>query len=271
ASDVPGEQAWPTQPVPVRPPPLAAQRLRPEDAWGLTPWDRGRCRDAIAALRHEGLFTPPSLEGTLVYPGYAGGTNWGGVAIDPVRRLAVLSVSNLPFFVRLIPRADFDREKAAGAGATREFAPQRGAPYGLVRGPLLSPLGLPCNPPPWGELLAVSLDSGEIAWKVPFGSHPDAIPIRLPVRLGVPALGGSIVTAGGVVFAGGSMDGHLRAYDVATGRELWSDALPAGGNATPMTYRLAPDGPQYVVIAAGGHGKLGTRRGDRVLAWALPD
>ena len=270
-SDVPGEEAWPTQPFPLQPPPLAAQRLRPEDAWGLTPWDRGRCRDRIAALRNEGIFTPPSLQGTLMSPGNAGGSNWGSVAIGPERRLAVLNQTHLAFVVRLIPRADFEREKAAGRGplGLREFAPQEGTPYGLVREPLRSPLQLPCNPPPWGTLAAVSLDDGAVRWEVPLGSSPDRVPVSLPIRPGLPNLGGPLATAGGLVFVAAAMDGVLRAFDVETGAELWEDRLPAGGNATPVTY-VGPSGRQFVVIAAGGHGKLGTRRGDWVVAYALP-
>jgi len=139
----------------------------------------------------------------------------------------------------------------------------------MVREPIQSPLQLPCNPPPWGTLAAVSLDDGAIRWQVPLGSSPDILPVPLPIRPGLPNLGGPIVTAGGLVFVSASMDGYLRAFDVETGAELWSDRLPAGGNATPMTY-LGPSGRQFVVIAAGGHGKLGTRRGDSVVAYALP-
>ena len=270
-SDVPGEQTSPTQPFPTVMPSLVPQRLRPEDAWGVTPLDRKICRDKIAALRNEGLFTPPSLQGTLMVPGNAGGSNWGSVAIEPTRRVAVLNTTNLPFSVRLIPRDQFEREKEAGGGLLnlREFAPQAGTPYGMVRQPLLSPLLLPCSPPPWGTLAAVSLDDAKILWQVPLGTVPDKLPVSLPVTMGLPNLGGPLVTAGGLVFIGAAMDGDLRAFDVAIGEELWRQHLPAAGNANPMTYRAA-DGKQYVVIAAGGHGKLGTRRGDFVVAFALP-
>ena len=271
-TDVPGEQTWPTQPFPTKPAALVPQRLRPEDAFGLTPWDRGKCRDRIAALRNDGIFTPPSLQGTLMYPGNAGGTNWGSLAIEPSRRVAILNMSNLPFVVRLIPRADFEREKSVGRGLLelREFSAQDGTPYAMVREPLQGPLLMPCAPPPWGTLAAVSLDSGEILWQVPLGSVPDLLRIPLPVTVGLPNLGGPLVTAGGIAFISASMDGTLRAFDVETGAELWHDRLPAGGNANPMTYRLSANGKQYVVIAAGGHGKLGTRRGDYVVAYALP-
>ena len=269
-SDVPGEATSPTQPIPSAPPPLVPQTLRPEDAWGVTPWDRGKCREKIASLRNEGLYTPPSLQGTVMYPGNAGGTNWGSVAIDAKRRLLVTNVMNLAYEVRLVPRADFERERAAGRGllGLREWAPQEGTPFGLMRTPLLSPLSLPCTPPPWGSVVAVSLDDGRIVWKQPFGTVPDQLRIPIPVTIGLPNMAGPLATASGVVFLGASMDGYLRAFDIETGAELWRDRLPAGGNANPMTYTA--NGKQYVVIAAGGHGKLGTRRGDWVVAYALP-
>jgi quinoprotein glucose dehydrogenase len=269
ASDVPGESAWPTQPFPLVPAPFVPQRLRPEDAWGLTPWDRARCRKRLARLRNEGIFTPPSLRGTLVYPAHTGGANWGGVAVDLERRILVVNATNLAFEVRLIPRSDFESERSGGEALLREYAPQAGTPFGMVREPVLSPFKLPCNPPPWGTLTALSLESGEVLWQRPLGTVPDLVRLPLPIEFGLPNLGGPIATAGGLVFIGAAMDGILRAFDIETGEELWSDRLPAGGNATPMTY-LGPDGRQYLAIAAGGHGKLGTRRGDHVLAWALP-
>jgi quinoprotein glucose dehydrogenase len=266
-TDVAGESASPTQPFPVAPPPLVPHRLSPDEAFGLTPWDRARCRDAIAALRNDGIFTPPSLRGTLMFPGYAGGSNWGGVAVDPRRGVAFANTTRLAMFVRLLPREGFEDRDSALV----ERAPQRGTPYAMERGPLLSPLGLPCNPPPWGALSAVDLASGRILWEVTHGSVPDALPVSLPfVRLGTPSLGGPLATAGGLVFVAAAMDDYLRAFDADTGEELWRAALPAGGQATPMSYRARAGGRQYVVIAAGGHGKLGTRRGDHLLAFALP-
>jgi len=267
-SDVPGEMASPTQPVPSLPPPLVPQTLRPEDAYGLTSWDRARCREKLAALRNEGMFTPPSLRGTLMYPGNAGGVNWGSVAVDPRRRVAYFNATNLAFEVRLIPRADYEREKAEGRGllGLDEFAPMLGTPYGMLRRPLLGPIA-PCTPPPWGFMGAFSLDTGEILWRVPLGATPDRVPVTL-FEQGLPSLSGVLVTAGGLVISGHTADGFLRAHDAETGAELWRDRLPAAGAANPMTYELA--GRQYVVIAAGGHGKLGTRRGDWVVAYALP-
>jgi quinoprotein glucose dehydrogenase len=271
ASDVPSERAHPTQPFPSHFPALVPQRLAAADAYGLTPLDRASCRERIAALRNEGLFTPPSTRGTLLYPGIAGGVNWGSVSVDPSRHLAISNQTNLAYAVRLIPRADFEGEQRAGGGllGVREFSAQEGTPFGLLREPLLSPLSLPCNPPPWGTLSAIELDSGKRLWQVPLGTVPDVIRIPLPIHFGLPNLGGSLVTAGGLVFIAAAMDGVFRAFDLDSGAELWSERLPAGGNATPMTYR-AGDGRQYVVISAGGHGKIGTRRGDFVVAYSLP-
>jgi quinoprotein glucose dehydrogenase len=168
---------------------------------------------------------------------------------------------------RLIPRADYEREKAAGGGTASEFAPMLGTPYGMEREPVLSPFGIPCAPPPWGVMGAVSLETGAILWKVPLGTVPDRIPFPL-FEQGLPSLSGVLVTAGRLVVSGNTTDGYLRAHDAETGAELWRDRLPAAGAANPMTYEVG--GRQYVVIAAGGHGKLGTRRGDWVVAYALP-
>jgi hypothetical protein len=148
----------------------------------------------------------------------------------------------------------------------------RGTPYGVFRVPaLLSPLELPCTKPPWGALLAVDTATGEVKWDVPLGTVQDLAPVPLPIRWGTPNLGGPMVTDGGLVFIGAAMDNYLRAFDVETGQELWKGRLPAGGQATPMTYRSTENGRQFVVIAAGGHGRLGTDIGDSVVAFALPD
>jgi quinoprotein glucose dehydrogenase len=274
ASRVPGEEAWPTQPFPTRPPPLHPTQLSPDaEAFGLTPWDRGICRDRLAELRHEGMFTPPDLDWTLAYPSNAGGSNWGSAAFDPVRNLLVLNQTLVPFAVKLIPRERFEAEKQAARESgdeLTEFAAQEGTPYGMARRPVLGPLGVPCNRPPWGTLLAVDLATGEKRFEVPLGTVRDLAPLPIPIRWGTPNLGGPLLTASGLVFIGAAMDDYLRAFDVGSGEELWKGRLPAGGQATPMTYRLREDGRQFVVIAAGGHGKLGTTLGDTVVAFALP-
>jgi len=266
---VPGEQTSPTQPFPTAPPALVPHTLTPDDAWGLTFWDRGRCRERIAALRSEGVFTPPSLAGTVMFPGNIGGGNWSGVAFEPERGLLLVNTNNVPFVVRLIPRERYEAERRAVKPGV-ELAPQTWTPYGMSREPLLSPFGLPCNPPPWGKLAAIELATGKIRWEIPLGTGRDR-PIPIPLRLGTPNFGGAITTAGDLVFIGAAMDNYLRAFAVDTGEELWKGRLPAGGQATPLTYRLHENGKQYVVIAAGGHGRMGTTVGDSVVAFALPD
>jgi len=272
ASDIPGEQASATQPFPIAPPPLVSHnRVRAEDAWGLTFWDRGKCREKIAGLRSEGIYTPPSLKGSLMYPGYAGGSNWGSLAFDSRRQWAIVPVIQLAMVVTLIPTADVRPQARSGDYPESEFAIQSGTPYGMRREALLSPLGLPCTAPPWGSLAAVDLRAGLIKWQVPLGTTEDLAPFFVPTRaLGTPSAGGPIVTAGGVIFIGAAMDNYLRAFDVETGKELWKGRLPAGGQATPMTYRAGPGNRQFVVIAAGGHGGLGTQQGDAVIAFTLP-
>jgi quinoprotein glucose dehydrogenase len=265
---VPGEKLSPTQPFPVKPPPIGQRELSPEDAWGITPWDRRACRKWIESLRFDGIFTPPPLQGTLVFPGNGGGTNWGGVAVDPERQIVVTKVSNFAWVVTLIPTEEYERERAANPGV--EISPQRGTPYAMRRDILLSPLGIPCNPPPWGQLVAVDLQSGDIAWKVTLGTVRDIAPIPIPIKWGTPNLGGPLVTASGLIFIGATMDDYIRAFDIETGEELWKGRLPAGGQASPMSYRLRPDSKQFVVIAAGGHARGGTTLGGELMAYALP-
>lgn len=262
-SDVPGESASPTQPFPIAPPPLAPQKYTAADAWGPDDASRQWCRDAMSKLRTEGVFTPPSLTGSLLVPGNVGGMAWGGSAYDPTARLLFIPTNNLAAEVHLIPRAELDAERRAGRNLDGdwEFAEQRGTPYGMKRRMLRSPAGLPCVPPPWGVLNAVDADTGAVKWTVPtgqFGPVPGSI-----------ALGGPIATAGGVVFMAGTLDPSIRAYDSATGKELWKGDLPTSARSTPMTY-LGPDGKQYVVIAAGGHGIPGMGPlGDHLVAFAL--
>jgi len=271
ASHVAGEYAWPTQPFSALPPLTPQAPVRPEDAWGLTFWDRGKCRDLIASLRNEGIFTPPDTRGTLLQPGYAGGVNWGGVAFDQERGRIIAAVNLLPMMVTLLTPQEYAQQVSSGRYPFAEFARQAGAPYAMRRAALLSPWGLPCTAPPWGTLVSIDLHSNRIAWQVPLGSTEGIMPWFLPARdFGMPNMGGPIATAGDLVFVGAATDGYLRAFDIETGRELWKHKLPAGGQATPMTYRAGRLQRQYLVISAGGHGPLGTPRGDYVMAFALP-
>jgi quinoprotein glucose dehydrogenase len=268
-SDVPGERASATQPFPTFLPSVHPARVSASDAFGFTPWDRGVCREKLAALRNEGLFTPPSLGGSLQYPGTAGGVNWGGVAFDAGRGIAVMAVNRIPQAITLVPASE-EIAATPGGWPARLVFPQEGTPYRAVQEVVTSPFGVPCTPPPWGTLVAVDLAAGRIRWEIPFGTTRDQTPLPIDLELGLPSMGGPIVTAGGLVFIGASMDASLRAFDVETGELLWRERLPAGGQATPMTYRLRDDGRQFVVIAAGGHGTLDTPPGDWLVAYALP-
>jgi quinoprotein glucose dehydrogenase len=271
ASDVAGEMAAPTQPFPVAPPPLALQKVDVEKIAGSEA-DRKWCQERIAGLRSEGVFTPPSLRGSLLIPGNVGGMAWSGAAYDPVHRLLLVPVNNLAAEVRLIPRADMKREREAAGreiGGDWELATQEGTPYGMARRLLRAPGGWPCTPPPWGTLNAVDADTGAIRWTVPLGQTPALGPAGpAPPEHGTISLGGPIVTAGGVVFIGGTIDRGFRAFDVETGKELWKAELPTSARAMPMTYR-GPDGKQYVVISAGGHGLPIAPLDDVVTAFVL--
>ena len=271
-SDVPGETASATQPFPSSPPSLARTRLTTEDGWGATDEDREWCRKTMSGLRAEGIFTPPSLQGTLVIPGNVGGIAWGGLAYDRVNGLLVTPVNNLAAEVRLIRRVDEDAERKAGRlSGEFEYHPQRGTPFGVVRRLLLAPkTHLPCTPPPWGTLAAIRVATGEIAWQVPLGQLPGAENIPRAAEGGSIALGGPIVTAGGLVFAAGTLEPAIYAHDVRTGKLLWKGKLATSARSTPMTY-LGSDGRQYVVISAGGHGvPIGPPLGDYLVGFALP-
>jgi len=262
-SDIAGEESWPTQPASTIS--LVPEKLSVADAWGKDDKEKEWCAEKIKAARSGEIFTPPSLKGTLVFPSNVGGVNWGSAAYDPQRHLMFVDTNRLPIFVKLIPRSEFEsaRKNATEMDRLRgEFARQTGAPFAMFRTPLLAPSGLPCNAPPWGTIAAVDLFSGKKVWDVPLGS---LIP---GINTGTITLGGPMVTAGGLVFTAATMDNYLRAFDAETGKELWKYDLPAGGQATPMTYTL--DGKQFVVISAGGHGKLGTKQGDYVIAFTLP-
>ncbi len=259
----PGEQPSPTQPFPVAPPALARQSpVTPDDAWGVAWFDQRGCRRRIEAYRSGGMYAPPSVQDSLMHPGNAGGANWGGIAFDPQRQLALANTVNLPFVVALVPREQFAAQRADPRYAGFEFAEQRGTPYGMRRKPFVSALGIPCVKPPWGLLTAVDMSRGSIRWQVPLGQAP-----YVGITLGMPGFGGPIVTASGLVFIAASLDDRVRAFATDTGKLLWEDKLPAGGQATPMTYAVG--GRQYLVIAAGGY-KGASTRGDYLVAYALP-
>jgi quinoprotein glucose dehydrogenase len=268
-SDVPGEEAWPTQPVPTLPAPLGPTRLSPGELFGVSDSSRAWCRAQLAGVRSGGIFTPPSVQGTIIFPGNIGGSNWSGVALDPVRHLAIIPSNRIVTVVDLIARADV-HQRAMGGTRFDEFAPQSGTPYGARRRHLIAPDGVPCNSPPWGVLTAIDLETGATRWERPFGSISALAANAASKDWGSPNLGGAMVTASGVVFAGGAVDQRLHAFDVESGKELWSAELPAGVHASPMTFATRY-GEQFVVVAAGGHRELRDRTGDYIVAFALRD
>ncbi len=272
ASTVSGERASPTQPFNTVIPALSPQSLSLDSVWGPTPADREACLAQIRPLRNDGVFTPPSLEGTLQVPSNVGGAHWGGLTYDPVRNLAVIPVNRIPAFVQLIPIEKLDTAEVSKNQSRLgdQYTRMHGTPYVMRRRMITSPSRAPCTPPPWGALVAINLETGAKAWEVPLGDAGAIAPgaggtSKIP--LGAPNLGGPITTAGGVVFIGATMDPALRAFDIETGKELWKGKLPGGARATPMTYQLMPGGKQYVVVSVGGGDEWG--RGDYVVAFAL--
>ena len=267
----PGDHVAPTQPfseLSFRP----RKKLDGAQMWGATMFDQLACRIMFHRLRYEGPFTPPSLQGTLVFPGDLGMFEWGGIAVDPVHQIAIANPIAIPFVSRLIPRGPDNPPAPNGkhpAGSELGVQPMYGTPFGVNLGAFFSPIGIPCLQPPWGSMAAIDLKTNKIVWQHPVGTIRDEAPVPLPFRLGVPMLGGPIVTAGGVAFITSTMDYYIRAFDVRTGREIWKSRLPAGGQSDPMTY--SEGGRQFVVTADGGHGSFGTKLGDYVVAYALPD
>jgi quinoprotein glucose dehydrogenase len=267
-STVPGETTSPTQPFPVKPPPLVGTKLSKEDGWGPLGLGATESQEKIAGLHFEGMYTPPRVgEPTLMYPGNAGGTNWGGVAVDANRQILIANVLDMAWIVTLIPADEVAQARKDNPGV--EIGTQEGTPYGMRREMLISSLELPCSAPPWGTLAAIDLSSGDILWQEPLGTVRDLAPVPIPIKYGTPNLGGPMITGSGLIFIGATMDNYIRAFNIDTGAELWKRRLPAGGQATPMTYRIAEDQPQMVVIAAGGHGRMGSKLGDYVVAFKL--
>jgi quinoprotein glucose dehydrogenase len=266
-SDVPGEVTSPTQPFPVAPPPLVPQKLSADAVFGLNPVDHETCQGWIRSFRNEGIFTPPSLQGTVVVPGNIGGMTWSGYAFDPVHSLLVVPTNNIAGVAKLIPREKL--EEASQSGEDGDYARQTGAPYGMYRRFLQAASDLPCAPPPWGMLSAVDLNQGTIQWQVPLGSMQYFGGGHEPVPAGSIGFGGPIITASGLVFIANTFDPYIRGFDIQTGKELWKAQLPASGSATPMTYRVK--GKQYLVIAAGGHPRITEEAlNDALVAFTLP-
>ena len=259
-----GEAPSPTQPFPTHVPVLVPQTISPDDVFGLIPFrDRAVCREQLGAARNEGLYTPPSTRGTIIFPFTGGGVNWGGAAFDPISQILYANTSRAVHIVKLISRADAENFKPPPG---HDFGAQRGAPFAMTRAVAVSPLGMPCNKPPWGALVAVDLKAGKILWQSSVGTAEDRAPLGIAFNWGTPLSNGVLITAGGLVFTG-ALDAYLRAFDAGSGAELWQGRLPVPGVANPMTYSW--NGEQYVVIAAGGHSEAGTSIGDSVVAFRL--
>ncbi len=269
----PGDYLSPTQPfsaISVLGPDLTESRM-----WGITPLDQLWCRIRFKRARYEGLFTPPGEWPTINYPGSIGAISWGGLAIDRQRQLIIFNSNSIAYYMQLVPRAQAPEIwRALGGPVSYQWLPMEGTPYVARIQPFLSPLEIPCNAPPWGHLQALDLVNGKVVWQRSIGTARDSGPLGypsgLPIPIGTPAQGGPIATASGITFLAATADRYLRAFDSSTGQELWRGRLPAGGQATPMTYVSPVSGRQFVVVAAGGHPALKSKRGDFLVAFALP-
>jgi quinoprotein glucose dehydrogenase len=247
-SDVPGEQTWPTQPAPLKPPPLSLQRFTENEATTISPEAHAFVLGRLKEFRHGEAYVPPSVRGTVVVPGFHGGATWSGASFDPTSGYLFVNTNNTPYL-----------------SAVKEHSP---GDYRLVGyGYFNDAEGYPAIKPPWGQLTAIDLNTGEFAWRVTLGEFAELTKRGVP-QTGTENFGGTIVTAGGLVFIGGTKDEKFHAFDKSTGKLLWEESLPAGGYATPCTYSV--NGKQYVAIAAGGGGKLKTKAGDSFVAFALP-
>lgn len=273
-----GERLSPTQPFSTGLPSFRGPTLRESDMWGMTPFDQLLCRIRFRNARYEGTLTPVSLGTTILDPGYSGGINWGSVSVDVDRGIMLVNWMRVPTRVELVTREEgqargyklFDGTKSQGA----PNHPMENTPFAAQPGPFLSPLGIPCSAPPWGLITAVDLVSGKTIWSKPLGTGRDSGPLgvrsHLPLTMGVPNSGGSVTTRGGLVFIGASVDSMFRAFDTTTGEQRWQTDLPGAGLATPMTFKSARSGRQFVVIAAGGRPSLNTRLSTKIVAFALP-
>ena len=271
-----GEKYAPTQRVSVGMPQIGTQTLTEADMWGATPLDQLICRIKFKSMRYEGLFTAPSTDVSLSFPGSLGGMNWGGISADPNNHLIFVNDMRLGLWVQMMPQkpkatlSDGGEQPNTGMGQV----PLGGTPYAVIKDRFMSPLGIPCQKPPFGTLSAIDMQTQQVVWQVPVGTVQDTGPLgikmRLPLPVGLPTLGGSLSTQGGLVFFAGTQDYYLRAWNTANGQEIWKSRLPVGSQGGPMTYQSPKTGKQYVLISAGG-ARQSPDRGDYVIAYALPD
>ncbi|PNU06602.1 dehydrogenase [Novosphingobium guangzhouense] len=262
-----GQRLAPTQPFSALS--LDTDRIKESDMWGGTIFDQMACRIAFKSMHYEGPFTPVGFKKTLIYPGYYGGFNWGGGAIDERTGTLYVNDIRMPQWGRFVHREDA-HIRGLKPTTEGEYSEQKGTPYGVERSMFLSPTGVPCIAPPYGSMAAIDLTTGKKRWQVPAGSLEDS-PAKpsIHIPLGLPTLGGPLVTAGGLTFFSGTMDSYLRAFDNRSGKVVWQGRLPVGSQAAPMTYMQ--NGKQYIVVTAGGQTRTGTNenRGDYVIAYSL--
>ncbi|MPT47958.1 MAG: glucose/quinate/shikimate family membrane-bound PQQ-dependent dehydrogenase [Sphingobium sp.] len=276
-ANIPGEPYSKTQPRSVGMPQIGAQTLTEADMWGATPFDQLLCRIAFKSMRYDGLYTAPGTDLSLSFPGSLGGMNWGGLSVDPNSQTLYANDMRLGLWSQMIPQTkEAQSQKNNGGEAVNAgmgAVPMAGTPYAVNKNRFLSALGIPCQAPPYGTLTAIDMKTRAIKWQVPVGTVRDTGPMGirmgLPIPIGMPTLGGTLTTQGGLVFIAGTQDFYLRAFDSGTGKELWKGRLPVGSQGGPMTYRSPRTGKQYVVITAGG-ARQSPDRGDYVIAYRLP-
>ncbi|WP_110668756.1 membrane-bound PQQ-dependent dehydrogenase, glucose/quinate/shikimate family [Salinicola halophilus] len=275
-ASIPNENYALKQPLSVGMPQIGAQTLTEADMWGATPFDQLMCRYIFKGYRYEGLYTAPDTDYSLSFPGSLGGMNWGGVSFDPTADTLYVNDMRLGLYVHMEPQdegaeaSDGDESVNAGMGAV----PLKGTPYSVIKDRFLSPLGIPCQEPPFGSLTSIDMKTRSVNWEVPLGTVQDTQlfgqKMHLPIPIGMPTIGGSMTTQGGLTFFAATQDYWLRAFDSATGEQLWKARLPVGSQGTPISYVSPETGKQYVIISAGG-ARQSPDRGDYVVAYALPD
>lgn len=276
AGPIEGEPYSPTQPKSVGMPEIGAQTLTEADMWGATPFDQLMCRIGFKSMRYEGLYTAPGTDLSLSFPGSLGGMNWGGISADPNNNLIFLNDMRLGLWIRMVPQEAKAKLSDGGEAPNTGMGqvPLGGTPYAVIKDRFMSPLGIPCQRPPFGTLTAVDLKTQKIAWQVPVGTVQDTGPfgirMKAPIPVGLPTLGSTLATQGGLVFFAGTQDFYLRAWDAANGKEVWKERLPVGSQGGPISYKSPKTGRQYVVISAGG-ARQSPDRGDYVIAYALPE
>jgi len=276
ASNIPNEPYSLTQPLSVGMPQIGAQHLTESDMWGATPFDQLLCRISFKKMRYDGLYTAPGTDVSLSFPGSLGGMNWGSISTDPVHGFIFVNDMRLGLWNQMVPQQKDALASSGGEALNTGMGavPLKGTPYAVNKNRFLSVAGIPCQAPPFGTLTAIDMKTQKVAWQVPVGTVQDTGPMgikmHLPLPIGMPTLGGTLSTQGGLIFIAGTQDYYLRAFNSANGAEAWKARLPVGSQGGPMTFVSPKTGKQYVVITAGG-ARQSQDRGDYVIAYALPE